>query len=184
LLGVSDINMKLVLVDQEPGLVECWNREFAAFPEVAVVCGDILSLAQNAIVSPANSYGFMDGGIDLLYLEYFGLQIQDRVQDAISRRQEGYLPVGASVVVKTGHPKIQYLVVSPTMILPEAVPAANCFFSMAATLSIASHTVEITDLYCPGLGTGVGRVPFDIAAEEMANAYRKWKVRNDASTPK
>jgi hypothetical protein len=27
--------MKLVLVDQEPGLVDCWNREFAAFPEMA-----------------------------------------------------------------------------------------------------------------------------------------------------
>src|SRR5512139_3519547 len=127
--------MKLFLVDQQSELVAHWKKEFASFPEVSVVCDNILSLAHNAIVSPANSYGYMDGGIDELYVQYFGIQIQDRVQDAISRRQEGYLPVGASLVVKTGHLKIPYLVVSPTMMLPEAVPAANCFFAMAATLS-------------------------------------------------
>jgi O-acetyl-ADP-ribose deacetylase (regulator of RNase III) len=171
--------MKLILIDQEPELVACWKREFAAFPEVEVVCGDILSLAQNAIVSPANSYGFMDGGIDGLYVQYFGDQIQTRVQDAISRRQEGYLRVGSSLVVKTGHPKIPYLVVSPTMLLPEAVSPANCFFAMSATLKAASRIADIKLLYCPGLGTGVGRVPFDVAAVEMANAYRKWKIRND-----
>ena len=184
LLGGFDYNMKLVLVDQEPGLVDCWKKEFAAFPEVEIVCGKILSLAHNAIVSPANSYGYMDGGIDELYLQFFGLQIQDRVQDAISRRQEGFLPVGASLVVKTGHPMIPYLVVSPTMLIPEAVPASNCFFAMAATLRTASRAAEITHLYCPGLGTGVGKIPFDVAAEEMENAYRKWKIRNDASMAK
>ena len=173
--------MKLVLVDIEPMLVDFWKREFTAYPEVDMVCGDILSLAQNAIVSPANSYGLMDGGIDLLYLKYFGIQIQDRVRDAISRRQEGYLPIGASIVVKTGHPKIQYLVVSPTMLVPETIPAANCFFAMNATLRAASSIAGITHLYCPGLGTGVGRVPFDQAALEMGKAYRNWKTRNDNS---
>ena len=94
--------MKLFLVDVEPDLVASWKREFIPFPEVEIFCDDILAIAHNAIVSPANSYGFMDGGIDQLYLDYFGLQIQNLVQDAISHRREGYLPVGASVVVKTG----------------------------------------------------------------------------------
>jgi O-acetyl-ADP-ribose deacetylase (regulator of RNase III) len=171
--------MKLVLVDKEPALVDYWKKEFAVYPEVDIVCGDIISLAQNAIVSPANSYGLMDGGIDLLYLQYFGIQIQDCVRDAISKRQEGYLPVGASIVVNTGHPKIQYLVVSPTMLVPEEVPAGNCFFAMNAALRAASSIAGITHLYCPGLGTGVGRIPFDEAAIEMRNAYRNWKTRND-----
>ena len=139
------------------------------FPEVSVVCGNILSLAHNAIVSPANSYGYMDGGIDELYVQYFGLQIQDRVQDAISRRQEGYLPVGASLVVKTGHPKIPYLVVSPTMIIPEPVPPSNCFFAMAATLSTASRIAAITHLFCPGLATGMGKSPLILP-------QKKWQM--------
>ncbi len=173
--------MKLVLVDQNPALVGHWKREFASFSEVDVVCDDILSLAQNAIVSPANSYGVMDGGIDLLYLQYFGMEVQDRVMDAISRRQEGYLPVGASIVIKTGHPRIQYLVVAPTMLVPEPVPPANSFFAMSAALRAAGRIAGITHLYCPGLGTGTGQIPVDIAAAEMANAYSKWKARNATS---
>ncbi len=173
--------MKLVLVDRDPELVDCWRREFAVFSEVAVIRGDILSVPQIAIVSPANGYGIMDGGIDLLYLQYFGMQVQERVLDAISGRAEGYLPVGASIVVKTSHPKIQYMVVSPTMLVPEPVPPANSFFAMSATLRAASRNPGITHLYSPGLGTGTGRILPDLAASEMANAYGKWKARQAAS---
>ncbi len=176
--------MKLVLVDQNRVLVDHWKREFAAFPEVGVVRGHILSLAQNAIVSPANGYGVMDGGIDLLYLQYFGMEVQDRVLDAISRRQEGYLPVGTSIVVKTGHPQIQYLVVAPTMVVPEPVPPANSFFAMSAALRAARSNTGITHLYCPGLGTGTGQIPPELAAAEMANAYGKWKIRHETSISK
>jgi len=167
--------MNLTLVDLEPELVSCWKEEFGSFPEVEILCDNIVAVAQNAIVSPANSYGFMDGGIDAIYLDYFGIEIQTRVLDAISRRREGYLPVGSSVVVRINDPKIQYLVVAPTMLMPERIPAANCFFALSAALHAASAIPGITHLYCPGLGTGVGGVPFEIAALEMANAYGKWK---------
>jgi O-acetyl-ADP-ribose deacetylase (regulator of RNase III) len=167
--------MQLHLVDLESALVEAWEEQFKDCPEVAVKHGDILSIAHNAIVSPANSYGYMDGGIDLAYIEFFGMQLQVAVLDAINRRSEGLLPVGASVVVKTGNPMIQYLIVAPTMIVPEPVPASNCFFAMAAVLRAADHHPGITDVFCPGLATGIGRVSFEEAASEMANAYRKWK---------
>ncbi len=173
--------MKLVLVDQDHLLVNHWKKEFAPWSEVDVAAGNILSLAHNAIVSPANGYGIMDGGIDLLYLQYFGMGVQDRVLDAISRRQEGYLPVGASVVVKTDDPKIQYLVVAPTMLVPEQVSPANAFFAMSAALRAASNTAGIRHLYCPGLGTGTGQIPPESAATEMANAYRKWRAGSQAS---
>jgi O-acetyl-ADP-ribose deacetylase (regulator of RNase III) len=32
----------------------------------------ILDVACDAVVSPANSFGFMDGGIDAVYLSLFG----------------------------------------------------------------------------------------------------------------
>jgi O-acetyl-ADP-ribose deacetylase (regulator of RNase III) len=167
--------MQLHLVDQESKLVEAWEEHFKDCPEVAVVQGDILAIAHNSIVSPANSFGLMDGGIDLTYIEFFGTQLQVVVLDAISHRSEGMLPVGASVVVKTGNPRIQYLIVAPTMMVPELVPASNCFFAMSAVLRAADNYPGITDVYCPGLATGIGCVPFDVAASEMANAYRKWK---------
>lgn len=83
--------------------------------------GELLSLAENTVVSPANSSGFMDGGIDRAFVAFFGSQLQERVQDTIIRRPEGHLPVGASVVVRTGHARIPYLIVAPTMLGPEAV---------------------------------------------------------------
>lgn len=50
-------------------------------------------MAEHCVVSPANSYGFMDGGIDAAYRSFFGLQIERTVQEAVARRPEGRLPV-------------------------------------------------------------------------------------------
>ena len=37
----------------------------------------------------------------------------------IPRRPEGHLPVGASLVVRTGHERIPHLIVAATMLSPE-----------------------------------------------------------------
>lgn len=167
--------MQLHLVDIEPELVRCWQEAFASFPEVEIICTNILEVAHDTIVSPANSYGRMDGGIDRLYSEFFGQTLEARASDAIARRPEGYLPVGASLLIPTSHSRIPYLIVAPTMLEPEIVPASHAFRALAAVLRLAAqHPTRIQDIYCPGLATGIGRVPFINAAQEMANAYKKW----------
>ena len=115
--------MKLHLVDTNTQLVRCWGKAFSQHREVEIIGGDILDMAHTAIVSPANSFGFMDGGIDLAYSNYFGPNVQEGVFWAISTRPEGFLPVGASLMVRTEHPKIPYLIVAPTMKLPGPVAA-------------------------------------------------------------
>jgi O-acetyl-ADP-ribose deacetylase (regulator of RNase III) len=170
--------MKLTLVDLNIELVQHWQDAFASFPEVEILCDDILAVAHNCLVSPANSYGYMDGGIDYVYYNYFGPNIQVKVQEAIDRRPEGMLPVGASLVVKTGDQKIPYLIVAPTMELPGAVSFQNCYHAMVAVLRAASkYPDKIVHVYCPGLATGVGRVEPQYAAEEMASAYQDWIER-------
>ena len=167
--------MKLYLVDTNVKLVEEWEKQFAEFEGVSVHHGDILELAENTIVSPANSYGYMDGGIDRLYTDYFGMQPQIEIQDAIKKREEGYLPVGASVFVNTGHEKISYMISAPTMISPGEVRPENCFFAMAAVLQASERNKSVVrKVYCPGLATGIGKVSPELAASEMALAYRKW----------
>jgi O-acetyl-ADP-ribose deacetylase (regulator of RNase III) len=168
--------MRLHLVDCNEQVVEAWTRRFAPFPEVSIQLGDILTVAEHCLVSPANSYGFMDGGIDAAYRVFFGAQIERTVQDAVKRRPEGHLPVGASLVVRTGHANVPYMIVAPTMTVPEMVESRNCYRAMRAVLRIAGADAEVgRDVYCPGLGTGVGFVPPDHAAEMMAEAYRDWK---------
>jgi len=171
--------VELWLVDQNADLVAAWDQAFDGLEEVFVRRGDILALAEDAIVSPANSYGIMDGGIDLAYLNRFGPKIQSRLFREIGRRSEGLLPVGAAVVVETGDSRIPLLISAPTMVTPEPVPPANAFFAMSAALTAATkHLDRIRKLFCPGLATGIGRVAPEDAAAEMASAYRKWLARH------
>jgi O-acetyl-ADP-ribose deacetylase (regulator of RNase III) len=173
--------MTLHLVDTNPALVRAWRETFALFPEVGVRQADLLAVASNAVVSPANGYGFMDGGIDAAYVRFFGNAIEGRVRDAVAKRPEGYLPVGAGVVIATGHDRIPHLIVAPTMLMPEAVPSQNCYRALRAVLRIASAVAEVgRAVYCPGLGTGVGGVPAEEAAKEMARAYGDWKAAQDS----
>ena len=141
---------------------------------------NIIDVVEHCVVSPANSFGFMDGGIDAVFREFFGVQIEQTVQDAINRRPEGQLPVGASLVVRTGHPHVPYLIVAPTMEVPEMVANQNCYRALRAVLRIAGSNPEIgRDVYCPGLATGVGMVPPGEAAVMMARAYADWKSKTD-----
>ena len=118
----------------------------------------------------------MDGGVDKFYRDFFGLEIERKVQLAIGARPEGHLPVGAALLVATGHAEVPYLIVAPTMMAPEMVESLNCSRAMRAMLRIAAKYANLLpDIYCPGLGTGVGQVPFESAAEAMAKGYRDWK---------
>jgi O-acetyl-ADP-ribose deacetylase (regulator of RNase III) len=168
--------MKLSLVDQDLNLVEAWRVSFSEFPEVAVFHNDILAVAECAAVSPANSQGFMDGGIDKAYLYFFGKMLEKDVQSVIGAKFNGMLPVGSATVVPTGHPRIQWLVVAPTMEFPEPVPATISGRALYAALRSSHRHGRISSLFCPGLATGVGRVPYFDAAREMASAYSDWKA--------
>jgi len=165
----------LHLVDIQSHYAAALQRAFEQFANVIVTCADILAVAENAIVSPANSHGFMDGGIDQIYIDFFGLQLERRVQTAIALRPEGYLPVGASLTVTTGHARIPYLVVAPTMVTPEMTNADASYRAMRAVLREMSRIPDMLHtVYCPGLATGAGAVPPKEAAEAMAEAYGDW----------
>ena len=168
---------RLHLIDADPAVATALRTAFQQFSEVVVSRGDLLAAAHTAIVSPANSFGFMDGGIDAAFRRFFGLSVEERVQSAINVRPEGHLPVGASLIIDTGNARVPFLIVAPTMLSPEAVDSMNCYRAMRALLRIAGHDERIwPGLFCPGLGTGVGRVSPEDAAREMAKAYGDWKA--------
>src|SRR5262249_27630188 len=105
-------------------------------------------------------------------------------RSAIARRPEGYLPIGASLVVPTGNRRIPHLIVAPTMLAPKPIDSQNCYRAMRAVLRIAATHEEVgRAVYCPGLGTGVGQVSPANAAREMAQAYSDWKKAAEAVPP-
>ncbi|RYD85066.1 MAG: AraC family transcriptional regulator [Verrucomicrobiaceae bacterium] len=161
--------MQLHFADSNQDVAEALNSAFSRFSDVQVHYGDLLTLAEYCIVSPANSSGFMDGGFDQALLGFFGPAIESRVRDAISRRPKGLLPVGASLLVRTGNHRVPFLIVAPTMIHPEQVEASNAYRAMRAVLRIARELNG--PVFCPGLCTGVGNVSAPEAAKAMALAY-------------
>ena len=109
-------------------------------------------------------------------MRFFGLRIQRTVQEAIAHQPGYFLPVGASLVVRTGHAHIPFLIVAPTMELPGPVEAKNAYRAMRAILRVAAEEPLLDrSVFCPGLATGVGMVSPVEAAKMMADAYRDWK---------
>lgn len=169
--------MRLHLCDLNIEVVGAWREVFSCHPEVDVIHESIIARETDAVVSPANSHGFMDGGIDLVYLRHFGHALQDRVRETICRRPNQIIPVGAAELVDTGNPHIPFFIVAPTMEMPEPVPASHARRAFAAVPRLVDRHSELSDVCCPGLCAGVGRVsPYD-AAREMESAYREWKKR-------
>ena len=70
--------MKLILTAIEQPLADAWTKFCGDLDFVTVHHGSIVDVECDAVVSPANSYGFMDGGIDAVYLGHFGPEIQMR----------------------------------------------------------------------------------------------------------
>lgn len=169
--------LRLHLVDIDRAVADALAQAFALHTDVDVQCCDILSVAHDTIVSPANSHGFMDGGVDAVYRRFFGNQLEATVRRRIARRPGGLLPIGAAEIVDTGHPQIQRLVVAPTMEMPEQVSADNAYRALRAALrTIRASDLPIADVYCPGLCTLVGGVAAHEAAEQMAQAYADWSA--------
>jgi O-acetyl-ADP-ribose deacetylase (regulator of RNase III) len=159
-------------------MADAWKEAFRGIQDVDIRIGDILESRADATVSPANSHGYMDGGIDLAYRAFFGLQIETRLQAHIRDFHDGELPVGQAAVLETGHRAIPYLVSAPTMRVPSDVSdTVNAYLAFrAALLAVQRHNTssgsQIRSLLSPALATGVGGMDCGRAARQMAAAYR------------
>jgi O-acetyl-ADP-ribose deacetylase (regulator of RNase III) len=168
----------LILVDPVPELCDAFRRSFSEIPTVNVVEGKFQDLQDyDCMVSPGNSFGLMDGGVDLAIINYFGLDLMDRVQAHIIQEYRGEQPVGTAFVIATGHSKHAYLAHAPTMRVPMRIARTdNVYRAMQAMLlAVWNHNRLSKDqiglVACPGLGTLTGGVRYDQAANQMAMAY-------------
>ena len=166
-------NLEILLYALDLKLAYAWRREFDDCPHVRVVEGSILETEADAIVSPANSFGFMDGGLDLKLSERFGWDVERRVRDVILRDYDGELPVGNAVVVRTDDPKVPWLISAPTMRVPMDVSkTANAHLAFRAILrALRDRDEPIRSVACSGLGTGEGRMSPEVCARQMRFAY-------------
>src|SRR5262245_28065131 len=110
--------MKIILADINSTLVAAWKKACHDLAEVQTHSGRIFDVSCDATVSPANSFGFIDGGIDAHICERFGWDLQNRVQDLIRSQHNGELLVGQALLVPTKDSKVPYVISAPTMRVP------------------------------------------------------------------
>jgi O-acetyl-ADP-ribose deacetylase (regulator of RNase III) len=159
-------------------LCAAFQQHFNYLPNVEIVNNYFEWLPDfDCMVSPANSFGMMDGGIDAAIIRFFGHSLMARVQRRILEDYLGEQPVGTSMIVETGHHKHPFLAHTPTMRVPMIIAGTDIpYIAMwAMLLAVRQHNQharqKINTIACPGLGTGIGRVPYTEAARQMALAY-------------
>jgi O-acetyl-ADP-ribose deacetylase (regulator of RNase III) len=155
------------------------ERLFSGVAEVLATVEDIRGLPRTnvAFVSPANSLGFMDGGIDLHLSRTILPGIEGKVKRAIrdightTSIGRAYLPVGSAIYV--AHDNSSGLIVAPTMFLPHPVRGTkNAYHSFYAALKVWKVACPTWDLVVTSHCCGVGGMPVTEAAAQMFGAYR------------
>jgi O-acetyl-ADP-ribose deacetylase (regulator of RNase III) len=182
-MTVEFLPSKIYLIDHSPLLVTHWQEQFADCPAVEAVAGDYFHQPADAIVSPANSFGIMDGGLDLAIRDRLGFAVEQQVQEVIVERHHGELPVGSAEIVATEDARWRYLIVAPTMRVPEPISfTLNAYLAFRAILVSVENLNrekgkrEIDSVVCSGLGTGIGRVSAPTCARQMRAAYQTMKT--------
>ena len=175
--------MKIYLTAVEADLADAFHQGCGDLPDVEVHQGSIFDVPCDAVVSPANSFGFMDGGIDMLYSRRFGWQVQERLQKLIREHHGGELLVGAAEIVETDA-HIPFLIAAPTMRVPMILrDSVNPYLAARAVLLLVKNGVfragawegqrvneVVHSVAFPGLGTGVGRVGPAVCAHQVRTA--------------
>ncbi|MDH5180255.1 MAG: macro domain-containing protein [Gammaproteobacteria bacterium] len=165
---------QIVLVDLNSDIVDAWSNEFCHYPSVRVECGSIFNVDANTLISPANSFGNMDGGLDGKLRDFFGRDVETIVRERIACQFFGELPVGLATIVETGHLQFPYLVCAPTMRYPADVSlSVNAYLAMKAILGVVQAHHKPLRLAVPGLCSLSGRMPAVQVARQMRIAYER-----------
>src|SRR5687768_12354429 len=132
---------RLILVDPLRDLCRAWEKHFAGLPGVSIVGGLFEELPEfDCMVSAANSFGLMDGGVDAAITRFFGPELQIAVQRRILHEYRGEQPVGTSMIVDTGHDRHPHLAHTPTMRVPMSIARTdNVYRAMWAMLIAVSR---------------------------------------------
>ncbi|GAA4373233.1 macro domain-containing protein [Hymenobacter koreensis] len=173
--------MHLNLIDTNAEVTDAWSLVFADVPQVTVRHASIFEHPADAIVSPANSFGFMNGGIDFAISKHLGWHLEKDLQRVIRDKHYGELLVGQAEIIETGSPLFPYLISAPTMRTPMTITRGpNVYQAMKAILVLLRHgrlstsepvADKVQTVAIPGLGTGVGQVRPLVCARQMRIAW-------------
>lgn len=144
-------------------------------------------------VSPANSLGFMDGGIDKPLSTIMFSGVEPIVKHKIKKYgktnilTQKYLPIGSSIIVKPikedifiPHMKERncYLSVSPTMLLPQPIEnTQNIYYATMATLYniLINGKHRNCEIIFTSMGCGYGYMKPEDSFNQFVKAVKEYK---------
>lgn len=140
--------------------------------DIEIQQGDITKVQADAIVNPANSFGWMGGGSAGAIKKAGGKEIEDEVV------AKAPLEIGMAIVTTAGKLSHKAVIHSPTMINPaEKALAYNVQMATRGALLLADDQ-KFKTIAMPGMGTGVGNFPKKEAATVMINEIKKFEPIN------
>ena len=129
---------------------------------------DLTKISCDAIVNPANSYGYMGGGVAGAIKRVGGKQIE---KEAILKSP---IEVGSAVFTTAGSLPCKYVIHAPTMKQPAMrISVGNVKLATEASFKLGVK-LKIKTIALPGMGTGVGGVDIDEAAKSIVNISKKY----------
>ncbi len=141
------------------------------------VMGDITRVAVDAIVNPANSLMIMGGGVAGAIKRMGGEEIEREA------RRYAPVPVGKAIATRAGKLPAKFVIHAPTMERPAMrIGIENVIKAVRAALEKAEE-LSIESIAFPGMGTGVGGVPYDEAAKAMVRTIRDF-IREGRKVPR
>ena len=173
------------LCDLNENIVKSWMEDFSEFSNFHITQTEVIEKYNElkrdvnygvAIVSPANSFGDMQGGIDYVYFTHFGYMLEENVISAIQNKKYGELVVGDSIIVNINDSDL--LIVAPTMRIPMCIKnTINVYLAFRSVLiTIIEHNKtnlnKIKKVLIPGMGTGIGQVDPETCSMQMYKAYQ------------
>jgi len=135
---------------------------------IEVELGDLTKQKVDALCNPANSLMYMGGGAAGALKHAGGEKIE---REALKHAP---VPVGKAIATTAGKLQARWVVHAPTMERP-AMPTTGkkVYLATKSALECADR-MGAKRIAIPGMGTGVGGVSFDGAAEAMIKALKEF----------
>lgn len=140
--------------------------------DIEIKKGSIIEVEADAIVNPANSLGYMGGGVAGVIKRIGGREIE---REAIEKAP---IKVGDAILTNAGKLNFKGVIHAPTMERPAMkIPLENVRLATLAALKVGDEN-GFSTIAIPGMGTGVGGVSKEDAAREMIKVIKEFHAKN------
>ncbi|MCS6957806.1 MAG: ADP-ribose-binding protein [Aquificaceae bacterium] len=140
--------------------------------KIEVLCGSILEVDVDVIVNPANSLGLMGGGVAGVIKRAGGEEIE---KEAMAKAP---IEVGSAVLTTAGRLKFKGVIHAPTMEEPAMeTTEEKVRKAVRASLELADG-IGFESIAMPGMGTGVGKLPFEVSAKVILEEIRGFQPKS------